>query len=145
MSQRLGLDLAAAMVDASIGKAEDLGVAMTVAVCDSGGHPIVVMRMDGAMLVSVDTAPAKARTAVYFQRPTGMTVARSRVHPTVYTSFMISSPVPLVLSVGGYPLWDGDDLAGAIASAGGTGAQDAVVSTQGLLVWEEHVGRASGS
>ncbi len=130
------LDLVRRILDASVAKAADMGVPMAVAVCDGGGHVLGLFRMDDCMILAVETVQAKARAAVYFRRPTHETVERSRHHPTVYASFTQASAASLVLSMGGYPLWEGDRIAGAIAAAGGTGAQDMEVAQAGLAVWE---------
>ncbi len=135
----MNLDLVRRILDATVPRAEEIGVPMAMAVCDGGGHLLGLFRMDRCMILAVETVQAKARTAVYFRRPTHETVERSRRHPTVYTSFMQASAAPLVLSMGGYPLWDGERVAGAVAAAGGTGAQDMEVAAAGVAVWEEHL------
>lgn len=132
------LDLATSrrILDVAIAKADRLGVPMAMAVCDEGGHLLAFARMDGCMLLAGDTVQAKARTAVYFRRPTAETVERSRNHPTVYTSFVQVSQAPIVMSMGGLPLWDsGGALVGAIAAAGGTGEEDVLVAHAGEEAW----------
>src|SRR5690606_5530271 len=52
-------------------KAESLGVKMNIAVVDAGANLKAFVRMDGAWLGSVDIAQKKARTARYFDMPTG--------------------------------------------------------------------------
>lgn len=138
---RLGpsLDLAQRMVAAALARADQSGLAMAVAVCDGGGHIVAFARMDGASLIAGETAPAKARTAVFLRRPTEATVDRARRNPEVYGSFMTATSERLVLSMGGEPLWHGDDVLGAVAAAGGTGREDIVVARAGLAVWERAV------
>jgi uncharacterized protein GlcG (DUF336 family) len=131
------LALAQRLVAAAITAAERLDVPMAVAVCDSGGHLVAFGRMDGAPLLAVQTAPAKARTAVYLRRPTAATVELAKLNPEVYGSFMTASPDFVVLSMGGEPLWDGPDLVGAVAAAGGTGAQDVEAAAAALRLWAE--------
>ena len=132
----LDLDRAREIVRAAVSEAERLSVPMAVAVCDAGGHLLVFERMDGCMLLAGDTVQAKARAAVYFRRPTADTVERSRTHPTVYMSFVEVSGSPIVLSMGGLPLWDASGvLMGAVAAAGGTGEEDVRVATAGERAW----------
>lgn len=133
--------LAREILDASLAKASEIGVPMSVAVCDEAGHMSTFARMDDCMLLAVETVQAKARTAVYFRRPTSETVERSVAHPTVYTTFVEVSTAPIVMSMGGFPLWDGTHLAGGVAAAGGTGAEDAVVAAAGVEVWHEATGQ----
>lgn len=138
---RLGpsLDLAQHIVAAAVARAERASLAMAIAVCDGGGHLIAFARMDGASLLAGETAPVKARTAVFLRRSTEATVDRARRNPEVYGSFMTATSERLVLSMGGEPLWDGDDVLGAVAAAGGTGIQDIIVARAGLALWEHAV------
>jgi uncharacterized protein GlcG (DUF336 family) len=129
--------LAERLLVAAIAAAERLDTPMAVAVCDSGGHLVAFCRMDGTPLLAVQTAPAKARTAVYLRRPTAATVELAKSNPEVYGSFMTASPDFVVLSMGGEPLWDGPDLLGAVAAAGGTGAQDIEVAAAALRIWAD--------
>lgn len=129
-------ELAESLVAAAVAEAERLGAPMAVAVCDSGGHLVAFSRMDEVPLLAVQTAPAKARTAVYLRRPTAQTLTLAKKNPEVYASFMTALPEYVVLSMGGEPLWDGEDLLGAVAAAGGTGAQDVTVAGAALRVWE---------
>lgn len=135
--------LAERLVAAAIAEAERMNVAMAIAVCDSGGHLVAFARMDDTPLLAVQTAPAKARTAVYLRRPTEATVELARRNPEVYGSFMTASPDFVVLSMGGEPLWDGPDLVGGVAAAGGTGAQDIEVAAAALRAWSDEVGPCS--
>lgn len=132
----LDLSLAQAMVDASLVKAAEMDVPIAVAVCDGGGHLLAFARNEDCMILAAETVQAKARTAVYFKRPSSETVERSRKHPTVYGSFVAVSRSPIVMSMGGFPLMSGEVVVGGIGAAGGTGAEDAEISAAGLHVWE---------
>lgn len=139
------LDLATArsVLDAAVGEAARLGIPMAVAVCDQGGHLLSFARMDECMLLAADTVQAKARTAVYLRRPTAETVERSRSHPTVYTSFVQVSQAPIVMSMGGLPLWNTEGgLVGGVAAAGGTGEEDVLVARAGEQAWLDRRGKS---
>lgn len=130
------MEAARVVLDAALASAERLEVAMAVAVADAGGHLLAFARMDGCVIIAAETAPAKARTAVYFRRPTHETVERSRRHPTVYGSFVAASAAPIVLSMGGLPLWaECGFLAGGVGAAGGTGEQDVEVAAAAERRW----------
>jgi uncharacterized protein GlcG (DUF336 family) len=134
----LTLDAAREIAGAAIAAAVEIGVPMTVAVCDAGGHVITVDRMDGCVIIAAEAAQAKARTAVYFRRPTSETVERSRLNSTVYTSFVTLSAAPIVMSMGGVPLWTPDGrLAGAVAASGGSGDDDDLVAHAGERRWAQ--------
>ena len=55
-----------AMVAAAEEKARSIGVPANIAVLDAGAHLKAFIRMDGAVLGSIDVAMRKARTAVLF-------------------------------------------------------------------------------
>lgn len=133
----LDLPTAQAMIEAALSRAAQMEVPIAVAVCDGGGHLLAFARTDDCMLLAAETAQAKARTAVYFKRPTAETVERSRRHPTVYGSFVASSHAPIVMSMGGFPLLGRDEVVGGIGAAGGTGEEDVAIAGAGLAVWEE--------
>lgn len=72
LKEKKVLTLAAAqkMVSAAQAEAERNHLAGVIAVCDDGGWPILVLRMDdSAFIASVELAPAKARTAALFKKP----------------------------------------------------------------------------
>jgi glc operon protein GlcG len=67
----LTLEAARKMVAAAEADAERRHLRGVIAVCDDGGWPILVERMDNsAYTASVELAPAKARTAALFKKPT---------------------------------------------------------------------------
>jgi len=55
--------------------------AVTIAIVDSGGTLIFEERMDGATLASADTAPAKAKSAVMWKRPTSLWFDSAKTNP----------------------------------------------------------------
>src|SRR5438067_13439482 len=67
----LSLDQANAALEAAIKKAEEIGTLMDICVVDAGGNLKAFARMDGAWLGSIDIAIKKAKTARYFDMPTG--------------------------------------------------------------------------
>jgi uncharacterized protein GlcG (DUF336 family) len=67
----INLQEAEAAVAAAKKKATDLGTKMDIAVVDSGANLKAFARMDEAWLGSVDISMRKARTARYFDMPSG--------------------------------------------------------------------------
>jgi uncharacterized protein GlcG (DUF336 family) len=61
---------ARSVLDAVVAEATHLGVTSNVAVVDAGGHLKAFVRMDGALLGSIDVALRKACTARLFEMPT---------------------------------------------------------------------------
>ena len=70
MIQRLTTGGAKTMMTAAISKAEEFGIAVTVAIVDSGGHMLVLERMDGGRFHTVHSSTTKAVTAASNKRPT---------------------------------------------------------------------------
>ncbi|MDE0171360.1 MAG: heme-binding protein [bacterium] len=125
------LETAFEIVEAAREAADELGVPMAIAVVDAGKHPVVMLRMDGALPVAVDTVLAKARTAVQFGCPTGEVLEAARTNPTVYDSFLTATPDPMVYSRGGIPLRVDGALIGAVAASGADGDLDEQVAGAG--------------
>jgi uncharacterized protein GlcG (DUF336 family) len=66
----LTLGAAQKLVAAAQAEAERQHLAGVVAICDGGGWPILVLRMDNAAYVaSIELAPGKCRTATLFKKP----------------------------------------------------------------------------
>src|SRR5690606_10034891 len=65
------LKQAEAAVAAAKAKAEELNTLMNIAVVDSGTNLVAFVHMDNAWLGSIDISQKKARTARYFNMPTG--------------------------------------------------------------------------
>src|SRR5499426_4333122 len=70
-SKRLTHAGAKQMMATAIGAAEQAGVAVSVAICDAGGHLILMERMDGGRFHTVHSATTKAVCAASSRRPTG--------------------------------------------------------------------------
>ena len=57
-------------MDTAVGRAEKAGIAISVAIVDSGGHPILIERMDGGRFHTVHSSTTKAVCAASNKRPT---------------------------------------------------------------------------
>jgi glc operon protein GlcG len=128
----LTLDIAKAMLTAAEAKARELGLAMTIAVVDDGGHPLALSRMDSTHAGTVEIAFAKAKSSVMFKRPTakfGEAVAAGTIG-------LIALP-NVVPFAGGLPLMCGAGLVGAIGASGASPDKDEAVAAAGLAVFEE--------
>jgi glc operon protein GlcG len=93
---------------------------MFVLIVDDGGNLMYLERMDDAQLGSFDVALAKARSAVFFKRPTKM--FEDAVMQKGYTPVL---KVPGAMPIeGGIPLMFDGHLVGAIGVSGGTPQED---------------------
>lgn len=126
----ISLDQAQAVLAAAIRKAEDLKIAQNIAVVDAGGNLKAFARMNGAWLGSIDIAIKKARTARYFDMPTGDIGKLSQPGESLY---MIEvSNGGLITFPGGVPIKTAaGEVIGAIGSSGSTVKNDHAVSKAG--------------
>jgi len=104
-------------------QAGTLGVPYNIAVVDAGGGLIAHVRMDGALLGSVDTAINKAWTAQAFDMTTE---DLAKLAQSGYPLFGIDSSnhERVVLFGGGVPVKVDDVVIGALGASGGTVDQD---------------------
>merc|ERR1712154_144365 len=68
---KMNRQIATAAMEAATKEAEKLNVKMNIAVVDCGANLVSFVRMDGAWLGSVDIAIKKAKTAAFFDMPSG--------------------------------------------------------------------------
>jgi uncharacterized protein GlcG (DUF336 family) len=126
----ISLDQAHAVLTAAMKKAEELKIAQDIAVVDAGGNLKAFARMDGAWLGSIDISIKKARTARFFDMPSGDIGKLSQPGESLY---MIEvSNGGLITFPGGVPIKTSDGtIIGAIGSSGSTVKNDLAVSTAG--------------
>ena len=121
--QTVTLAAAEQMIAAAQAKAEELGVAVVIAVVDEGGLLKALHRMDGVSSPGpLDVGPMKAYTAAAFRTPTHQLAENNLENP----ARMASLPnVPRVtLLAGGFPIMDGDVVVGGIGISGAMPDQD---------------------
>ncbi|MDT0631457.1 GlcG/HbpS family heme-binding protein [Rubrivirga litoralis] len=120
---------ATAILDAAQKKAEDMGIKQNIAVVDAGANLLAFRRMDGAWLGSIDIAITKAKTARYFDMPTGDLGEMSQPGKSLYS--IEHSNGGLISFPGGIPLEDGDTVIGAVGVSGSTVDDDHAVAQAG--------------
>ena len=102
---------------------------MVVSVMDTGGHLVLLERMDNAQFGSVQVAQDKARSAVAFRRPTKAFHDMVAAGGEGLRILVMSGAVPID---GGLPIIVGGAVIGGIGISGGTSAQDGQVAQAGL-------------
>jgi len=107
------------------------GWAVTIAVCDAGGHAIWLQRMDGAPLMSASVAPEKARTCVMSGKPSKI------FEDMVNNGRFAALSMPVVPLEGGEPIIVDDMVIGAVGVSGVQAGEDAQVARAGLAVLEQ--------
>ncbi len=98
----------------------------TIAVVDTGGHLVYLLRLDGAQYATIPIATQKAQSAVAHRRPTKMFEdAVKGGNPQV-------ANLPTVIAVeGGVPLIADGRVIGAIGVSGTASAQDGQIAGAG--------------
>jgi glc operon protein GlcG len=124
----LTLEAARKMVAAAETAAELHNLRGVIAVCDDGGWPILVERMDNsAYTASVELAPEKARTAALFKKPTAAlenAINQGRVAAVTARGF--------VEMQGGLPIIVDGQVIGGIGASFDTPEHDVEIAQAGL-------------
>src|SRR5699024_3059788 len=115
-------ELAQKMIAEAIDRAEQIGISVNVAVVDDGGHLTAFSRMDRAAILSIDISINKAYTAAAFGIPTHEWYELINNHEALKTGIVHTDR--LIVFGGGYPIRNGNHLAGGIGVSGGTEEED---------------------
>ena len=116
------LQEAQTMVDAAIAKADEIGIRISVAVCDAGGRLVAFGRMDGAIFAGIYGSQGKAVTSVAFGRPSGE--MQERAGSPIVTGVRAAEGDHLIASQGAVPLMRDGIPIGACGVGGGTAEED---------------------
>ncbi len=126
----LTLEQAQAAVNAALGRSKELGTKMNIAIVDAGANLTAFAREDGAWLGSIDIAVKKARTARFFDMPTGEIGKLSQPGGSLYN--IEHSNTGLITFPGGIPLKNAEgEVVGAIGVSGSTVENDHTVADAG--------------
>ena len=126
----ISLDQAHVALEAAMKKAMETKTKMDIAVVDAGGNLKAFARMDGAWLGSIDISIKKAKTARYFDMPTGEIGKLSQPGGPLYQIEVSNGG--LITFPGGVPIKAGDGtVIGAIGVSGSTVENDHAVASAG--------------
>ncbi len=129
------LEQAQAAVQAAHQKALAMGVKMNIAVVDAGANLVAFARMDDAWLGSLDISIKKAKTARFFDMPTGAIGGLSQPGGPLFG--IEHSNGGLITFPGGLPINDGSGkIIGAIGVSGSTVDDDHAVAEAGVRAIE---------
>ena len=123
-------DMVMKLMETSIQKANELNIAISVAVIDDGGNLKGFLRMDDASLMCSKIAQGKAYTAVGFGVPTSEWYPRIKDEPELLHG-LVQIDGMVILS-GGLPIFHDTHLIGGIGVSGGTGKQDILFAQTAL-------------
>lgn len=123
MRPTLPSELSRRMVDAAVAEATDMSVRVTVVIVDESGVVKELKRMDGAPLISLQTATNKAYAAAAIGMPPDDFYEAIKSDGAAVASF--ATRPGLALIAGGIPVLVDGQVAGAVGVAGAmTGAED---------------------
>jgi len=129
-SKDLSAAQARTIIDAAMQKAVSMNVKMNIAVVDAGANLKGFLRMDGAWLGSIDISIKKARTARFFDMPTGEIGKLSQPAGPLYQ--IEASNGGLITFPGGVPIKGADGtIIGAIGVSGSLVENDDAVARAG--------------
>ena len=122
----LTLDIAKRMVAAAEAEAIKNKFTMFICIVDDSGTPMLIHRIDESQLGSFEVSIEKARTAVFFKRPT------KALEDAVAGGRNVVLRLPGLPIEGGIPIMADGKVIGGIGVSGGTSPQDAQVAQAGL-------------
>lgn len=126
------------VLQASINKALELNIPVTISLVDKGGNLILSYRMPEAILASIELSQKKAYTAVAMKSPTHQLQELTQPGNSLYQLEAICAG-KLVTFGGGLPLYYNDTIVGGIGVSGGTVEQDIAIAQAGKLIQEKGV------
>ena len=113
------------------------GWAVSIALCDAGGHALWLQRMDGAPLMSAAVAPEKARTCVLSGKPS------KAFEDMINNGRFAALAMPVVPLEGGEPIVIGDNVIGAVGVSGVKAGEDAQVARAAVAALLAHVAKTN--
>ena len=100
---------------------------VVIAICDDGGHLMLLHRLDGVAPISSTIAPAKARAAALGKRETKLYEDMINQGRTAF----LSAPLDGMLE-GGVPIVVDGHVVGAIGVSGVKSSEDAQIAKAGI-------------
>jgi glc operon protein GlcG len=122
------------MMATAIARAEQAGVAVTVAIADAGGHLLLLERMEGGRFHTVHSATTKAVSAASNRRPTSAKGAQGQALDVSHALglALAAGPERWTAMEGGCPILIGGECLGGIGIAGGTWDFDAKLAREAV-------------
>ena len=132
----LTLEAARVALAASEAEAVKNGWRVVIAVVDDGGHPMLLVRLDGAQWSSISTAVEKARAATAWKRPTRLLEESVNNGRTAFLSINQG----MALLQGGVPIEIEGAVLGAVGVSGVKASDDEIVALAGVNALKSALG-----
>lgn len=112
---------------AGLAKASALGSPSSIAIVDDGRNLLGFVRMEGALLASIEISQGKAYTSRSLNMKTGDVLPLVQPGGPLY-AMETSHRLPLVVFAGGVPITVGGHVVGAVGVAGGMPPDDEAIA-----------------
>jgi len=123
------LEQARKVMAAAEAEARKSNLNLSIAIVDTGGHMVLMQRMDGAFFASAQVARDKAWSAAAYRRPGKALQDRLATGGAEIRILRLQGASPIE---GGDPILADGKVVGAIGVSGGSGEQDGVVARAGV-------------
>ena len=128
----LSYEKARDVLEASMAKAKEMGVNLSIAVVDVVGNPVATARMTGTRAGATSfVSQGKAMASALWGVPSAELVERMARSNEIREHVHELYGHRLLFLEGALPLKEGDETVGAVAASGGNAEQDFAVATAG--------------
>lgn len=127
---KLNLNISEKIVQSCFEAAKEIGISAVIAVVGDDGKLIILKKMDNALPISIELAPAKAYTAYSMQMSTQK--LNSLAQPGQMLYGIDKSCDDIVIFGGGIPIESDGQIIGALGVSGGSVDQDLHIAKRGL-------------
>lgn len=125
-SRRLTHDGVRRLIDAAVEAAAAMGVPVGIAIANDGARIVGYLLMDGARVLAMESASAKAMTAASHRMPT------HRIPYHVGMGLSVTTQGKVIPLKGGVPIVLDGHCVGGIGCGSGTGEEDYVIACAAL-------------
>lgn len=134
--RKMTLALAKALIERVEKKAEEMNLAVVIAVSDAAGRLTAVHCMDGAYIASYDIAVNKTFTSAGLKMSTAKLAALSQPGQPLY-GIQHTNEGKIVIFGGGEPLETEGKIIGALGVSGGSAEEDTFLAAYGREILKE--------
>jgi uncharacterized protein GlcG (DUF336 family) len=122
------------ILQAAVRKVQEIGIPMSIAVVDEGGHLLGFARTDEGKPHSIRVAQVKARAAASNRLPTGKIGSTGNpLNDHMAIALPLAAGTDMYLTfAGGLPILVDGHCVGGVGVGGGTGTQDEEVARAGI-------------
>lgn len=133
-AKRLTHEGAKTMAATAVARAQQAGIAISVAITDAGGHLVWLERMDGGRFHTVHSSTTKAVCAASNKRPTSAQGAQAQPLDVAHAIglALAAGPERWTAMEGGYPVIADGECIGGIGVSGGDWETDARIAREAI-------------